>query len=201
MAAGQIPDFITSGCWTTPSGCWTYPRVKEKGGCWSGCWLYPRFSDSACKKWLLGRVAAETHIPKLNCSRRFTASFVSCPLFSLKCVCCFRIAENFGSLKQQFTVFKLHHQNFFQRQNFLILEETERSSYLFLFCALQPSRYLPQEIKVIILASISNSECSDTGLFWLRMWVFLKWSMVITDALSIMYLWDMTDLRPRIRIN
>ena len=82
------------------------------------------------------------------------------------------IAENFGSLKQQFTVFKLHYQKFFQRQNFLILEETERSSYLFLFCALQPSRYLPQEIKVIILASISNSECSDTGLFWLRMWVF-----------------------------
>ena len=75
------------------------------------------------------------------------------------------IAENFGSLKQQFTMFKLHHQNFFQRQNFLILEETERSSYFFLFCALQPSRYLPQEIKVIILASISNSECSDTGLF------------------------------------
>ena len=92
------------------------------------------------------------------------------------------IAENFGSLKQQFTVFKLHHQNFFQRQNFLILEETERSSYLFLFCALQPSRYLPQEIKVIILTSISNSEFSDTGLFWLRMWVFLKWSMVITDV-------------------
>ena len=52
-----------------------------------------------------------------------------------------------------------------------------------MFCALQPSRYLPQEIKVIILASISNSECSDTGLFWLRMWVFLKWSMVITDEL------------------
>ena len=93
------------------------------------------------------------------------------------------IAENLRSLKQQFTVFKLHYQKFFQGQNFLILEETKRSSYLFLFCALQPSRYLPQEIKVIILASISNSECSDTGLFWLRMWVFLKWSMVITDVL------------------
>ena len=39
------------------------------------------------------------------------------------------IAENFGSLKQQFTVFKLHYQNFFQGQNFLILEETEMSSY------------------------------------------------------------------------
>ena len=82
-------------------------------------------------------------------------------------------------------MFKLHYQKIFQRQNFLILEETERSSYLFLFCALQPSRYLPQEIKVIILASISNSECSDTGLFWLRMWVFLKWSMVITDAFQL----------------
>ena len=69
----------------------------------------------------------------------------------------------------QFTVY---HQNFFQKKKFLILEEIEKSSYLSLFCALQPSRYLSQEIKAIILASISNSECSDTGLFWLRMWVF-----------------------------
>ena len=97
----------------------------------------------------------------------FKTSF-SASAWKFKCF----IAENFRFLKQQFTVFKLHHQNFFQKPNFLILEETERSSYLFLFCALQPSRYLPQEIKVIILASISNSECSDTGLFWLRMWVF-----------------------------
>ena len=37
---------------------------------------------------------------------------------------------------------------------------------------------------MIILGQPGDSLCFDTSLFWWRIWVFLKWSIVITDALS-----------------
>ena len=42
------------------------------------------------------------------------------------------------------------------------------------FCAFQPLIFLPQEIKVIVLALISNFICFHTGLFWVEMWVLTE---------------------------